>query len=130
MAKNNGNQRALKGEAGRLIGWLVSYGLDNRGFNFEIRAGRTFLSSEDEKNLRTLVLSDKSVSHLHLALHASSTHEVIAQDIFSDAGSFITRSQSSEEEPIDGPITLQHGDWIRIGDEVRFQLCLIDGPSR
>jgi hypothetical protein len=117
-------------KSNRLVGWLVSYGLSDLGAAYEIRAGRTFVSTKDGAGDRTIQLDDSSIASPHLAIRATQKHRVKVQDIFSDRGTFVRRSDSHDEQKIEGPVEVGHGDWIRIGDSVRFQVCLIDGPSR
>jgi len=114
----------------RLVGWLVSYGLDDLGVAYEIRSGRSFISNKDPGPMRTMMVVDSSISTPHLALKANPRHKVMVQDIFSEHGSFITRADAGKEYPITGPTEIKHGDWLRVGQNVRFQVCIIDGPSR
>jgi len=125
-------------KAQRLIGWLVSYGLDSNGIAFELRSGRIFVSSGslmpsgqndiDGKNQnKCIVINDESVSPLHLAINATASHQLFIQDIFSEHGTFLKRSGESEEKKITGACEIRHGDWIRIGEKNRFQVCLIHG---
>lgn len=114
----------------RLIGWLVSYELENQGKAFEIRAGRTLVSADSEGRSRLISINASGVSSPHLALSASPKHTVLVQDIFSDQGSYITKADSTDERPVRGAVELQHGDWLRIGPKTRLQLCLIDKPAR
>lgn len=123
--KSSGNSAG----ANRLVGWLVSYGMDVDGFAYELRSGRTFVGSNNQNGMRLLTLEDRSVSAPHLAVKATAKHRVLIQDIFSEHGSFITREGKSKEELLSGPTELRHGDWIRLGKSARFQVCLIDGPS-
>jgi hypothetical protein len=113
---------------GRLIGWLVSYGLSDRGVSYEIRVGRSLVgkgaSSDSHRDVK---IDQGELSSPHLAVSASPDHEVLVQDVFSERGSFLVKHGSSKEVPLSGPTPLGHGDWIRLGDDVRFQLCLIDG---
>ncbi|MBX7138894.1 MAG: hypothetical protein K1X83_13040 [Oligoflexia bacterium] len=117
-------------QSSRLIGWLISYDLDALGKAYEIRAGRTLITSGNGDGRRTITISSSDLSAPHLAMNASAKHTLQVQDIFSEAGSFITRNGSSEEQPLSGPAEIKHGDWLRIGTKARFQLCLIDGPAR
>ena len=121
-------QRAKAGN--RLVGWLVSYSLDDRGASYEIRAGRSFVTGPKASLARSYSVDDASISDPHMAVHADTSHSVLVQDIFSDNGSFITRAGSNNEEEISGPVQLAHGDWIRLGEHNRFQVCLIDGPGK
>ncbi|NLF24870.1 MAG: FHA domain-containing protein [Deltaproteobacteria bacterium] len=114
----------------RLVGWLVSYGLDDLGVAYEIRTGRSFISNKQSSQARMLAVVDSSISSPHLALKASARNKVMVQDIFSDHGSFITRADNNREYPITGPTEIKHGDWVRVGQNVRFQVCIIDGSGR
>jgi len=113
----------------KLIGWLVSFGLDDAGKYFELRSGRTLISAKNGNDTNTITLAETSVSAPHMALSASSSHKLLIQDIFSRHGTFITRSDEEEETRLNGPTPVEHGDWIRIGQNTRFQVCLIDGTS-
>ena len=112
-----------------LLGWLVSYELDQEGFSFEIREGRTLISADGTTAAHFLSLNEKSISSPHAALLAQEYHKVMLQDIFSEHGCFLTRAGDEKEVPIDGPVAIAHGDWIRIGNKNRFQVCLIDDPG-
>lgn len=114
----------------RLVGWLVSYSADELGAAHEIRSGRSFISSQESGPDRVMAVVDSTVSAPHLALKATPKHRVMVQDIFSDHGSYIVRGDSQKEYPITGPTEIKHGDWIRVGQKIRFQVCLIDGPTR
>lgn len=118
-----------KNTTNRLVGWLVSFGIEESGFSYEIRAGRCFVGSAKQDGLRILTVDESSVSTPHLAMKASAKHRVMVQDVFSEHGSFITRDGKTKEELISGPTELRHGDWLRVGKNTRFQVCLIDGPN-
>lgn len=114
----------------RLVGWLVSYEMDSKGKTFEIRAGRSLLSSENSQDKRIITVREGSISSPHSALSASMRHKVMVQDIFSEFGTYLTKASSGKEFEVNGPTELEHGDWLRIGEKTRFQVCLIDGPRR
>lgn len=124
------NQALPNNSREKLIGWLVSYGLDADGRAFEIRAGRSLVSFGNAGEKRTIGISDRSISSPHLALNATHRHKLLVQDIFSEHGSYLTKSSGKEETPIQGPIEVEHGDWLRIGSNIRLQVCIIDDPSR
>ena len=112
----------------RLMGWLVSYGLDQRGAAFEIRAGRTIITAGARDGAHTISVRDETISTPHAAINAvARDHVVLLQDIFSEFGTFITRRGERDEIPVEGPMVLHHGDWVHLGETVRFQVCLIDG---
>lgn len=114
----------------RLIGWLVSYALDEKGASFEIRSGRSFISAENTTADTVVSVADASVASPHLALSASPKHRVMIQDIFSESGSYLRRAHEEKEQTINGPVEIRHGDWLRVGERTHFQVVLIDGPSR
>ena len=115
---------------GRLVGWLVSYGLNDQGVAYEVRSGRTFLGSQDDAGSSTIVIAESSIDSPHLAIKANQKHRVLVQDIFSRSGTFIQRGDSDQEERLEVPTELRHGDWIRIGSSTRFQFCLIQISGR
>ena len=127
---NNSQKNSSGSKNGRLIGWLVSYHLDQKGKSFEIRSGRTFITGKEIPAERQLNFSDREIATAHMVVNASPRHKVMIQDCFSPAGSFVVRKGSEHVEQISGPIEIQHGDLIRIGGQFRLQVCLIDGPSR
>ena len=126
MTSNSNNSR----NGNKLIGWLVSYADDEKGAFHEIRIGRTFVSSRPLPDLKQLTLNNNSISTPHLVINANNKHKIMVQDIFSDQGSFLTRSNQQNENRISGPVEVSHGDWIRMGDKTRYQVCLIDVGSR
>ncbi len=126
MTQNNHSRDHIA----RLIGWLVSYEHNQLGESFEIRAGRTLVSSEDSEGERTLTLEADDICSPHSAMRASSTHRVMVQDVFSTHGTFVTRGGSRNEEKVSGPIEVKHGDWLRFGQNVKYQVCLIEAPVK
>ncbi len=113
----------------RLVGWLVSYALDELGFSYPIMAGKSFIGKANCNNHPTLTVNDKSIETPHFVIKANTKHQVFAEDILSDAGSYLQHEDETEER-ITGTVELKHGDWIRIGNNTKFQVCLIDGPTK
>lgn len=130
QGNSKGNGRMETAGAERLVGWLVSYQLDEQGAAYEIRAGRSFLSSKSMQGDKIITVAEPSVCSPHLALSASAKHRVVIQDIFSKHGSYLTRSGSRDEKEISGPVEVEHGDWIRVGERTRFQVCMIHGGGK
>ncbi|NDC38140.1 MAG: FHA domain-containing protein [Proteobacteria bacterium] len=126
MTSLHSESASQRSERSRLIGWLISYELDSRGAAYEIRAGRLIVGSAPAADMRTISVSERSVSSPHLAVSATPKHQVVIQDIFSEHGTYITRIGEEKEQRISGPTPLHHGDWLRIGEKMRFQVCLID----
>jgi FHA domain len=112
----------------RLIGWFISYDHNSDGQAYEIREGRCFLGNAPLHGSRTTVIEDSSIGSPHAVMAASRDHTVFLQDVFSPDGTYIQRSGDTREQRIDGPVMLQHGDWVQFGKTLRFQVCLIDGP--
>jgi hypothetical protein len=127
--KNQAKGVSTRGE-NRLIGWLISYAMDDKGASYELRSGRYLLTSQDTEDERTIMVEEESISAPHLAMSASPKHVLVVQDIFSDHGTFVRRADATQEIPVTGPTEINHGDWLRIGEKTRFQVCLIDGPGR
>lgn len=130
MKKKSSKKTAAQKENKRLVGWLISYGLDEEGAAYEIRTGRTFIGSKNGLDDCVITVNEGTIDAPHAAMSASAKHRIMVQDLFSDSGTFLTRSDNSKESKVSGPVELQHGDWLRLGDNTRFQLCLIDKPSR
>lgn len=136
---SNGNARRIEESdfdqkragqtGGRLIGWLISYALDARGRAYEIRSGRILLAPKQINNQRVINLEGPGISLPHAVLHANKNHEVFIQDVFSENGTYVCHAGSDKEFSVEGPVQLQHGDWIRFGTETKFQICLIDEPG-
>jgi hypothetical protein len=114
----------------RLIGWLVSYAMNDRGTAYELRAGRYLVTSQDSDETRTISVQEETISSPHLAMNATNKHVLVVQDIFSEHGTYIVKADSGQEIPVTGPVAVNHGDWLRVGEKTRFQICLIDGPGR
>lgn len=127
---NNDSGHHPEKKVGRLVGWLISFGISDQGVAYEIRSGRTFLGSREDGTDSAIVVAESSIDSPHLAIKASQKHRIHVQDVFSRAGSFIRRGSSEQETRLQGPIELEHGDWIRVGNEVRFQVCLIEATGR
>jgi hypothetical protein len=115
-----------KHSKGKLIGWIVSYQLNKKGAAFELREGRTLLGKDNEIK-DAISFKDRNMSSPHLAILAEPETPLRVQDIFSQDGSFLTKGNSDNEIVIKGTTELEHGDWIRVGQSTRFQICLLSG---
>jgi hypothetical protein len=125
----NSNTLLQNGTTNRLIGWLISYSMDENGKSIEIREGRSFVSASPLKEQKTIVIEDETISAPHLAINAVDENSFYAVDIFSKEGSYIKKSGTKEEQKISAPVLIEHGDWLKVGG-CSFQVCLIDGSSR
>jgi hypothetical protein len=117
----------------RLVGWLISYAVDEKGAYHEIRAGRSLITSLDGSDQileqKVISIDGAGIDLPHAALKASSKHRLMLNDVFSQQGTYIRKAGSNSESKVEGPIEVGHGDWLRFGAESRFQVCLIDAPT-
>ncbi|HMO02428.1 MAG TPA: FHA domain-containing protein [Oligoflexia bacterium] len=119
-------ERQQEREANRLVGWLVSYQNNSQGDYYEIRTGRRIIGASQVADEKTIVIKENTISNLHAAINANLNNELIIQDLFSDYGTFVTKKGTSKEAKIEAPTKLEHGDWIKLGDKARYQICLIN----
>ena len=117
-------------KAPALIGWLVSYSENSQGEAFEIRSGRSLISSEQLPGARNIYVLYPEISAPHAVLNASPERKVVIQDVFSAGGTFLTRSGKVRESPVLRPTELRHGDVLRFGERTKFQVCLINERSK
>jgi pSer/pThr/pTyr-binding forkhead associated (FHA) protein len=113
-----------------LVGWLVSFSQHPLGESFEIRAGRSLLSSDPIPGTPFISILYPDVSAPHAVLKASPGRKVMIQDVLSASGTFLTRSGKKRETPISRPTELRNGDVVRFGNQAKFQVCLIDECGR
>ena len=130
LKSNTARKIEKDAQTNRLVGWLVSYALDTSGCAFEIRTGRTFVSTSQLGYNITIILNENTLSNPHMLINASAKQKVLIQDLFSERGTFIKKEGNQEEVKVSAPVELRHGDWLRIGDELRFQVCLISGTTK
>jgi hypothetical protein len=129
MKDTNKTSKALS-DGNKLVGWLISYQSHERGTYYELRSGKTFIGGGVVEGERLISVDDKNFGTPHAVLKASSDHALMVQDVFSESGTFVRRSGTNDDVSIQGPTEIAHGDWIRFGDTLLFQVCLIHGGSR
>ena len=116
---------------GRLIGWLVTYSQEENGKAIELRAGRYVVSSEqNSRDPNQITIGGRDISAPHAALRATDKHSLLILDVFSESGTFLRKAGSETDSPVQGVVSINHGDWVRFGNGTKFQVCLIDGPRR
>ena len=109
--------------AGALVGWFVNYEGNAFGISTEIRDGRFFISKERLKPTDMLIAND-TISTPHCVVRASAAEGIKVQDMFSDQGTYVRRAGSDVFYKQSGSFTLEHGDWLRLG-EYEVQVCLL-----
>ena len=131
MKPDNQISKDSEKKSRKLIGWLVSYQNSDRGSYYEIREGRSFIANGGVTGERIIAIDDATLSNPHTVIQASSDFRLELQDVFTKAGTFIRKSGASQETALHGgPTELEHGDWVRIGEQTKFQVCLINGGSK
>ncbi len=106
---------------GRLFGWLVSY-TNPEGEAVELREGRFFVTGSSLKET-DMVLDHESISTPH-ALVSISERGFEVQDLMSERGVHVRGKDEDTYQREEEVVTLEHGDWLRLGD-VEFLVTLI-----
>ncbi len=110
---------------GALVGWLVTFAEDQRGTAHELRAGRFFVGAE---RLRPtdLVISHNTVSTPQCLMVCDPDQGVTLQDLMSEGGTFVKRSDSREFERHSDQVQLRHGDRVRFG---KYEMVFVAIPG-
>lgn len=111
------------GREGVLVGWFVSYGVNQSGASQEIRSGQFFIGRQRLRD-NDLLIQDDSVSTPHLLIRAADQGGFLVQDLLSEEGTYIKRAGQSEFTRCEEPTKVSHGDTLRIG---RYEtlVCLL-----
>jgi len=109
-----------------LLGFMVSFDENPYGEAFEIREGRTIVSSDLPMSGGTvLLIEDPSVGSMHAVLKAESDGTLILLDQLFETGTFV-RTQGGEEQQLSGDrAIIKHGDMVRFGSR-SFKVSLLD----
>jgi hypothetical protein len=108
-----------------LLGFLVSFDKNPYGDAYEIREGRTIISSDlPMSGGMVLLIDDPSVQSMHAVIKGEGDGTIILLDQLSESGSFV-RSLDGEEKQLCGDrASIKHGDMIRFGARL-FKVCLL-----
>jgi hypothetical protein len=122
-------QTAVPKKLSLLVGFLVSYDNSLTGESFELRVGRTIVSSDTPSGGGlVLLLKDPTVSSMHAVIKATESLSIIIVDQLSEHGTFVKVASEEQERQIDGSmVELQHGDRIRFGERT-FYVCSLNFP--
>lgn len=110
-----------------LVGWFVDFEKPF-GSAIELREGRFFVSSEVVKG-EDLVIDHPSLSVPHCILKAHPTNGLRVQDLMSDKGTHIKKSNEHEYRQIEDSVAVEHGDWLKLG-EYEVMVCVIPAFER
>lgn len=101
----------------KLVGWIVSYSIDELGIDFRLYEGKNAIGSNPDCEIT--VFNDKSVSGKHATVLFRAGVFMI-KDEFSTNGTFLNDKILNTETPI-----LKDGDTIKVGDTIfKFKIAL------
>lgn len=97
-----------------LVGWFIGYGETKAGLTYEVRTGR-FLITKEALLDSDVVLEDDTLSTPHCILKASADDGISIQDLMSENGTSVKKSNRAKFQTCDGPTPLNSGDVIKLG---------------
>ena len=101
---------------GKIVGFLVSYDVDEDGEVYPIRSGRWLITSRRTDHGDYILMEDDTISPLHAILRATSDGRLQLLDQLSEYGTAIRRAgQAGEIEVAGGLESIVGGDVIRLG---------------
>lgn len=106
----------------RLFGWLVSY-QDSTGASIELREGKALLTGSSLKK-GDLVIDAPSISTPHAMFIMRADSGLFIQDLMSERGVWVRRKGQDTYQREEDGVVLNHGDWVRFGDE-EFLVSLV-----
>jgi hypothetical protein len=115
--------RPIVGEEGALLGWFVNFDEDARGIATEIHEGR-FIIGQERLRDTDMVIDHPSLSTPHCIISASREKGFRVQDLMSESGTMVKKHNSDKYIQDAGPMPLEHGDWLKLG-EYEVMVCLI-----
>ncbi len=124
-AVSRSGERVAWGKVSPIIGFLVSYDMDENGAVFELRTGRLIVTSEAPGAGNYLVVNDDTVSPMHAIMRITQDAEIQVLDQLSEFGTRIQRAGSEDQEELSGDKgVLGHGDLIMFGER-KFHVCIV-----
>jgi len=101
----------------KLVGWLVSYTLDEMGHDFRLYEGKNVIGKKP--GLEVPVLQDPSVSNVHATI-LFRNNKFLLRDEFSTNGTYLNGVMVEQDTP-----ELHDGDIIKVGNtEFKFKVAL------
>jgi len=94
----------------KLVGWLVSYTLDEMGYDYRLYEGKNVIGSKPGNEVS--LIQDNSVSGVHATI-LYRNKKFLLRDEFSTNGTFLNNKIVEEETPI-----LKDGDIIKVGNTI------------
>jgi len=107
-----------------LLGFMVSFDTDPYGEAFELREGRTIISSDLPRNGgRVVLIEDPSVASMHAVIKADAD-KIILLDQLSECSTVVIRQGQEDLELSGDREELTNGDIVKFGDR-SFKICLV-----
>lgn len=101
----------------KLVGWLVSYTLDEMGLDYRLFEGKNVIGAN--VNCEVSVIQDKSVSSTHATI-LFRNNKFLLRDEFSTNGTFLNGEIVEDNTP-----QLKDGDIIKVGNTVfKFKVAI------
>lgn len=107
-----------------IMGFLVSYDVDEVGEVTPLHTGRLIVSSEEVGSGNHLLVQDESVSPMHAIIRVNSQGEIQVLDQLSENGTTIRRATGEVVELSGDKAAVFHGDVISFGNR-KFHICLV-----
>lgn len=109
-----------------VVGFLVSYDVNENGEFIPLRVGRLIITSEASTNGGNyFLIKDESVSPMHAILRIGASGEVQVLDQLSEFGTKI-KHLSGEEDQLSGEKgSLHHGDIVSFGNRT-YNVCIVE----
>lgn len=122
---NIGGEGVYWSKLSPVIGFLVSYDVDENGTIFELRSGRLIVSNTTAGEGNCLVIHDETVSPMHAIIRVATDCTIQVLDQLSEFGTKIIRLGDETEEELSGEKSmLGHGDILMFGER-SFHVCTI-----
>lgn len=107
-----------------LLGFMVSFDTDPYGEAFELREGRTIVSSDlPRSGGRVVLIDDPSVASMHAVIKADAD-KIILLDQLSECSTVVIRQGQEDLELSGDREDLVNGDIVKFGDR-SFKICLV-----
>lgn len=88
-----------KGDSKKLIGWLVTFDLNDEGMDYKVHTGRIKIGRGTNNEIR---LNHSTISEEHAIIFAKDSNSVMLQDLFSSNGVFLNGEKIEKASIKDG----------------------------
>ena len=114
---SDGTEQSIVRPNRKLVGWLVSYTLDEMGYDFRLYEGKNVIGKKP--GVEVPVLQDNSVSNVHATI-LFRNNKFLLRDEFSTNGTYLNGVMVEQDTP-----ELKDGDIIKVGNTVfKFKVAI------